>query len=108
MTKRQEWEVMIKEVESLPDSYTKRSILAFLNKYKPKQRESRKMLPCTCGSREITPMFKFRPDINRGFICKCDKCGRQSETFKYEIQAIRNWNEMIKKEMSDANGENAI
>lgn len=100
MTKRQEWEAMIEEVSNLPDSYTKRNILAFLEKYKPKPRESRKKLPCTCGSKEITSMFKFRPDIDRGFLCKCDKCGKQSETFKYEIQAIKNWNEMIKKEIA--------
>ena len=97
MTKRQEWEAMIKEVSSLPDSYIKRSMLVFLEKYKPKPYESRKKLPCTCGNKRPTVWWHTK---DRVWFIRCENCNKEAPGDKREIRVIENWNEMIKNEIA--------
>lgn len=93
MTKREEWDRMIKKVEN--DDYTTDDILQFLEKNKPKPKESRKKLPCVCGCKAIRSWWHI---TEHKFFCQCDNCERQAPGARAEIKAIRNWNEMIEKE----------
>lgn len=98
MAKREEWEKMIECVEN--DSVSKDEILRFLKNNQPKPKESRKRLPCTCGNKET--WFSWSIKECKWFI-KCCKCNKQAEGSRFQIQAIRNWNELIKSERRESN-----
>ena len=93
MTKIQEWEKMIERVEN--DSASRIEILQFLKNHKPKPKESKKRLPCTCGCGDIRFWWNMKKNT---WLLRCVHCDKASEDSKLQIQAIRNWNEMIKKE----------
>ena len=56
----------------------------------PKKKESRALLPCTCGCK-----LRERWYGGGGVELVCKKCGKNVEG-KNEIDAIRNWNAMIR------------
>lgn len=96
MTKIQEWEKMIERVEN--DSVSKIEILQFLKAHKLKAAERVKIVPCVCGSKNIAAWWNMK--TNRWFY-RCRECDLQSEEAKTDVQAKRNWNEMIKKEIEN-------
>lgn len=96
MTKIQEWEKMIERVEN--DSVSKIEILQFLKVHKPKAAERVKILPCVCGSKDIAVWWNMKTSC---WFYRCRKCDLQSEEAKTVIQAKRNWNEMVKKEIEN-------
>lgn len=93
MTKIQEWEKMIECIEK--DSASKEEIIRFLKAHKPKPAERVKIVPCVCGSKKIAAWWNAKTGC---CFFRCRGCDKQSEEAKTEIQAKRNWNEMIKKE----------
>lgn len=101
MTKREEWDRMIKKVEN--DDYTTDDILQFLEKNKPKPKESQKRQPCTCGCKLIYIIWSIR---EQQFFCQCSECNKRSTGAKTQIQAIRNWNETIGKGEDNNGSEN--
>ena len=101
MTKREEWDRMIKKVEN--DDYTTDDILQFLEKNKPKPKESQKRQPCTCGCKLIYIVWNIK---RQQFIYQCSECNKRSTGAKTQIQAIRNWNEMIGKEEEKEDASN--
>ena len=101
MTKIQEWEKMIDKVNN--DTASKIEILRFLETNKPKPKESKKKQPCICGSRDIKVWWHM---TEHKFLCQCEKCERQAPGARTEIQAIRNWNEMMEKEREKDGSEN--
>lgn len=101
MTKIQEWEKMIEKVES--HAVSKEEIIRFLKANKPKPKESTKKLPCTCGCGDIRFWWNMKKST---WLLRCAHCDKASEDSKFQIQAIRNWNEMIKKETENNGSEN--
>lgn len=93
MTKREEWEKMIEKVEG--HAVSKEDILRFLKAHKPKPAKRVKIVPCICGSKDISAWWNSKTG---SCFFRCRGCDKQSEEAKTEIQAKRNWNEMIKKE----------
>lgn len=102
MTKREKWDDMIKKIEI--NQATKEQILKFLKEEAPKPKESRKKLPCTCGCKTITTWW-YSGKGNLHYSCQCGNCGKEAEGARYEIQAIRNWNNMIKREVNGSSDE---
>lgn len=98
MTKREEWDNMIEKVKN--DTFSRLELLLFLEKNKPKAKESRKRLPCVCGRKDVPIWFNVK---RHNFFCRCDNCDKEAIGDRFKIGAIRNWNEMIKKE-AEKNG----
>ena len=101
MTKIQEWEKMIERVEN--DSASKIEILQFLKAHKPKATEHVKIVPCVCGSKDITAWWNMKTSC---WFYRCRECDLQSEGAKTVVQAKRNWNEMVKKEIKNDESKN--
>ena len=92
MTKREEFDEMIEKVGS--GDYTKEELLIFLGKHAPKN-ESRKRLPCTCGCKTTYMRWHM---TNECWFIECGRCNAKAPSAKTSMQAIRNWNEMVRKE----------
>lgn len=101
MAKIQEWEKMIECVEN--DSVSKEEIVRFLKAHKPKPAECVKIVPCICGSKDIAAWWNMKTTC---WFYRCRECNKQSEEAKTVIQAKRNWNEMIKKEIENNGSKN--
>ena len=68
--------------------------IELLKKLKPKPKESRAMLPCVCGSKRRSRWY------GHGMVfiaCARDGCKVSAPGGKTEIEAIRNWNKMIRE-----------
>lgn len=68
-----------------------------LKAQEPKKRESRAMLPCKCGCKRREHWFWCTPDNELCEELRCEKCGF-TVTGKNQIDAIRRWNEAVKRE----------
>lgn len=100
MTKIQEWEKMIEKVKN--DTASKIDIIRFLEQNRPKRKERKNRLPCTCGCKDIHIWWSTE---RHEFFCRCTACDKESVGNKFEIRAIRNWNEMIKKEIENGTAD---
>ncbi len=57
-----------------------------------------KLLPCTCGCNRRDHRFGWDGDKGQHkVILECQKCGKKASGTS-EVNAIHNWNEMIKAE----------
>ena len=100
MTKREEWDEIIKKVEN--DDYTTNDILQFLRSHRPKSYESKKKLPCVCGSKDVAAWWNMKTSC---WFFRCRDCNRQSLEAKHVNQAKANWNEMVEKECMNNGSE---
>ena len=100
MTIKEKREMVIKALVSMPncrvglgDTWcTILDILDVLKAQEPKPRESRKMLPCTCGGKRRQHWFS-----EAGYQMRCVRCGLAAPRGKTELEAIRAWNKMIEE-----------
>ena len=58
--------------------------------------------PCKCGCNTVAVIFKSKPPrIQRkksiGVTVVCPDCGERSRTYSYEYQAVKAWNEMMRR-----------
>lgn len=56
--------------------------------------ESRRKLPCTCGKKRVYTYVKWFHG-RRDFFVRCPKCGLQTDDCRYQIEAIRAWNDKV-------------
>lgn len=68
-------------------------IVRALNEARPKKRESRARLPCVCGCKRTS--IVYRVGVNEGQYLRCDNCGICSPMSETYIGAVRAWNAMI-------------
>lgn len=66
--------------------------LSFIEEQKPKKRESRAMLPCTCGGKLREHWYGIDSE---SLVCK--RCGF-SVIGKNNADVIRRWNEAVKQD----------
>lgn len=53
-----------------------------------------KLLPCTCGRKQIDLWWD---GVNYTWFYKCPKCGKRSPSHKTQIEVRKLWNKMIEE-----------
>lgn len=96
MSKRSEFEAMIKELKAYSQHPTIVKCIDLLEKYKPKPYKSRKRSDCICGEkgRNITVWWHMSGDY---WFCECPKCEIKAPGSKKYVDAIQKWNRMTEE-----------
>lgn len=68
-----------------------------------KKCEKRKLSPCSCGNAHVAVLFRslpprriFKKKAIHAFVI-CPDCKEQTREYSYEYQAVKAWNEMMRR-----------
>lgn len=61
-----------------------------------KYKKAEKLLPCICSSNRRSTYYRWNDDGTNSLILECMRCGKRAPAGKNKIEAVANWNKMIR------------